>query len=105
MDLWKVACPLIVSVVFSCTCMYAHAMRTTIEIDEETHRRLREIAAARGERGFSRIVAEALAAYLSRQSDADEAVADALSAIGTLSADDAARMREAIDGWRDAWRS
>jgi len=38
-------------------------MRTTIEIGDDTLRKLREPAARRGEKGYSRIVEEALGAY------------------------------------------
>lgn len=80
-------------------------MRTTIELSDEMHRKLRELAAARGERGFSAIIAEALAAHLARDAQSDAEVADALAAVGKLPARSAARMREAVGGWRDAWRS
>ncbi len=39
-------------------------MRTTIEIDDEHRARLLEIAARRGLKGFSQIVAEAIERYL-----------------------------------------
>ena len=39
-------------------------MRTTIEIDDETLKKLRDLASERGERGYSRLINEALERYL-----------------------------------------
>lgn len=45
-------------------CMHDLRMRTTIEIDDEKLIKLKKLAAERGERGFSKLVDEALAAFL-----------------------------------------
>jgi predicted DNA-binding protein len=47
--------------------------RTTVEITEEQRRRLIALATERGERGFSRIVQEALERYLADVSSQVEA--------------------------------
>jgi hypothetical protein len=57
-------------------------MRITIEITDEQRARLMEIAGRRGEKGFSRIVQEAVDLYLERMDRSDEAVRDAIAAIG-----------------------
>jgi len=44
--------------------MHDRCMRTTIEIDDETLKKLRDLASERGERGYSRLINEALERYL-----------------------------------------
>ena len=80
-------------------------MRTTIELSNELHARVWALAAARGDKGISAIVAAALADYLGREAKGDAAVADALDRLGRLPERSAERMRQALGGWRDAWRS
>ncbi|HMO95079.1 MAG TPA: ribbon-helix-helix protein, CopG family [Tepidiformaceae bacterium] len=48
-------------------------MRTTIELSDDTLRALRELAARRGEKGYSKIIAEALEAYFAAPSTLAEA--------------------------------
>jgi predicted DNA-binding protein len=80
-------------------------MRTTIEITDEQRARLMEIAGRRGEKGFSRIVQEAVDLYLERMDRSDEAVRDAIAAIGSLSDRSAERMAASIREARRRWRS
>jgi len=47
-------------------------MRTTIEISPEHRTRLMELAARRGEKGFSKLVQQALDAYLKSQTGEEE---------------------------------
>ena len=47
----------------TCLCMYDAAMRTTIEMDDKHRAALLELAARRGEKGFSALVGEAIDAY------------------------------------------
>jgi hypothetical protein len=54
-------------------------MRTTIEMKPEHRARLLELAANRGDKGFSTVVAEALELYLETQSGRAEAIQSALS--------------------------
>ncbi len=79
-------------------------MRTTIEITDEQRARLMEIAGRRGEKGFSRIVQEAVDLYLERMDRSDEAVRDAIAAIGSLSDRSAERMTTSIREARRRWR-
>jgi predicted transcriptional regulator len=79
-------------------------MRTTIEITDEQRARLLELAARRGEKGFSRIVQEALDRYLSAESLRAERVEAALSVIGSWSDAEAERLRDSVRQLRERWR-
>lgn len=76
-------------------------MRTTIELSDPLYRRVRALAAARGVRGFSPIVEEAVRDYLERDASAatpaDDAFAAARGAWGTA---DAKRFEAEL---RDVW--
>lgn len=76
-------------------------MRTTIELSDPLYRRVRALAAARGVRGFSPIVEEAVREYLERDevgvTPAEDAFAAARGAWGTA---DAKRFQTEL---RDAW--
>lgn len=90
--------------------MHVHAgenrwMRTTVEIKDEHRSRLLELAARRGEKGFSRIVGEALDEYFESQDDRTEKVRRALDAVGSLSDGEASEMRSEARRLRDSWRS
>jgi metal-responsive CopG/Arc/MetJ family transcriptional regulator len=79
-------------------------MRTTIEMKAEHRARLLELAARRGEKGFSRLVADAIQAYLDRETDGQKARRKALAMRGTLSAKEANRLRRHVTGLRENWR-
>lgn len=78
-------------------------MRTTIELSPEHRSRLIALAARRGEKGFSRLIAEALERYF-----ADEAggasLERALRAAGSVSETEAERWRAEIRRIRERWR-
>lgn len=77
-------------------------MRTTVEITDAQYRRLVAVAAERGVRGFSKIVQEALDAYLASLSGAD---LDAVLALGgSFSDDEADEMLRLIHESRARWR-
>jgi hypothetical protein len=91
--------------------MHVHArhpgdVRTTVEISDRQRARLLDLAARRGEKGFSRIVEEALDRYFrevdgaARKERADRAVA----ALGTLGAKAAAALRASREETRKRWR-
>ncbi len=66
--------------------------------------KLLELAAERGEKGFSRLVQEAIDQYLARSEARKEQVRAARAVLGTLS-DEAAdalesRVRDSRSGWR-----
>jgi hypothetical protein len=79
-------------------------MRTTIEITPQQRARLMEIAARRGEKGFSKLVQEALDAYLRAQVGEDERRRRALMLKGVLAAGEAKGLREATREIRESWR-
>ena len=79
-------------------------MRTTIELKDESRARLLDIAARRGEKGFSALIDEAVDMYL-EAADADEARRRAALALrGRLGAKEAARLRGATAALRESWR-
>lgn len=79
-------------------------MRTTIELKDEHRARLLEIAARRREKGFSGIVAEALEDYLRRLESDATLRAEALHQRGSISGDDAERLRAHAAALRESWR-
>lgn len=78
-------------------------MRTTIEIGDEQRARLLELAARRGEKGFSGLVREALDLYL-RDQQRHHAVERAVSLRGYLSDDEAEDLEAATVRVRSQWR-
>ncbi len=79
-------------------------MRTTVEITDEHGARLVELAARRREKGFSRIVSEAIGQYLEAL---DRVEADRLKALklrGSLSPQQAERLERETAGIRSFWR-
>jgi hypothetical protein len=79
------------------------AMRTTIELSEAHRAVLLRLSAARGQKGFSRIVADAIDAYVGNLGLEDERVA-ALRLRGVLSAGDAAELEARTSAIRESWR-
>lgn len=79
-------------------------MRTTVEIPDPLYRRLRAEAGARGLRGFSSIVVEALSAYLDVEGRRQELVDALEGARGSWSDDDVAEWEQARQEAWAAWR-
>jgi predicted CopG family antitoxin len=79
-------------------------MRTTIELKDEHRAKLLELAARRGEKGFSDIVAEALEAYLVNLARDDEKRKIALRLGGSLDAAEVEELRAATRSLRESWR-
>ena len=79
-------------------------MRTTIEITDEQRSRLMALAALRNEKGFSKLVREALDEYLESKLDAAHKVARALEMRGALDEDDADAFARDCAGIRENWR-
>ncbi len=69
-------------------------MRTTIEISDTHRAKLLELAAERGEKGFSRLVREALEQFLVAEVARGARVNAALSAIGSLTDAQADRLHD-----------
>jgi hypothetical protein len=79
-------------------------MRTTIELKDASRARLLELAARRGQKGFSALIDEAVDMYL-LAADADEARRRAALALrGRLGATQADRLRRATAALRESWR-
>ena len=79
-------------------------MRTTVEITDEHRARLLELAARRGEKGFSKLVQEALDQYIDELEEHDRRVQDALSVLGKLDEKTARELEETIEHLRKRWR-
>jgi predicted transcriptional regulator len=79
-------------------------MRTTIEITDEHRAALLQLAARRGQKGFSAIVSEAIEAYLKAAGEEAKRRREALGLRGALSADEAERLRAATAEIRKTWR-
>lgn len=79
-------------------------MRTTIEITPEQRVRLLEMAARRGDKGFSKIVREALDVYLQTQASEGDKRRRVLLLKGALGADEADGLRAVTREIRGSWR-
>jgi hypothetical protein len=84
--------------------MYTRNVRTTIELKPEHRAKLLELAARRGEKGFSSVIAEAIESHLARTAENDDARRRALRLRGTLSRKDADGLRHTAEALRDSWR-
>lgn len=79
-------------------------MRTTIEIKPEHRAKLLELAAHRGQKGFSQLVAEALEAFLRAQAGQGEARKRARTLGGALASREAKALRAVTTEIRASWR-
>lgn len=79
-------------------------MRTTIEMNPEHRARILELAASRGEQGFSAVVAEALDLYLEAQRGRANAIRGALALKGSMGAKEAAGLSAETRRIRTDWR-
>ena len=83
---------------------YNQSMRTTIEMKPEHRARVMELAANRGEKGFSAVVAEALDLYLEAQESRNDAIRSALSLKGSMKEAEAAGLLAQTREIRANWR-
>lgn len=79
-------------------------MRTTIEMKPEHRAQLLELAARRGDKGFSTVVAEAIDAFLQGRSGVERARKEALKVQGSFSAKETERLRREVKRIRSHWR-
>ena len=79
-------------------------MRTTVEIRDDHRARLLDLAARRGEKGYSAILAEAIDTYLATLARDEEKRKTALGLQGSLSLEEADALRQATRSLRDSWR-
>jgi hypothetical protein len=81
-------------------------VRTTIELSDAQRARLLALAAERGEKGFSRLVQEAIDRYLGEieSAERDARLRSALDAIGSVSDEVAERLLAVHRELRATWR-
>lgn len=83
---------------------YLDCVRTTIELNDDQRARLLELAAERGEKGFSRLVQEAVDRYLAENAARRERVKAALAVAGSLDDEAADALEESARQLRKKWR-
>jgi metal-responsive CopG/Arc/MetJ family transcriptional regulator len=79
-------------------------MRTTVELSDAIRAKLLELAARRGERGFSAVVEEAVARYLEEEGRREERAERARAVIGAMDDEDARALESSVRTLRDRWR-
>jgi predicted transcriptional regulator len=79
-------------------------MRTTLEITDAQRARLLEIAARRGEKGFSHLVQDALDRYLADEEHRNAQIEAALALAGTLDDKAAEALEGSVRQLRKTWR-
>jgi len=79
-------------------------MRTTIEIPDTQRARLLELAARRGEKGFSRLVQEAVERMLAEDDSRKSRTKAALALKGSIGAKAADDLEASIARVRSTWR-
>ena len=84
--------------------MYNRRVRTTIELKPEHRSRLLELAARRGEKGFSSVIGEALDLFLEGAGHREHLLGQALKQRGSFSEAEAAQLRREADALRRRWR-
>lgn len=78
-------------------------MRTTLELDDELRARLVELAAERGEKGYSSLVNEALREYLAREEQRQNMLDEVMSLRGSLDEAQAEQLRERVESAWENW--
>lgn len=79
-------------------------MRTTVKIPDEIRARLLEMAARRGERGFSGLVEEALERFLAEEERRRERAEAARAVLGRLNDEEAEALDQTVRALRSTWR-
>jgi metal-dependent hydrolase (beta-lactamase superfamily II) len=79
-------------------------MRTTVEISDSQRAKLLKLAAERGEKGFSRLVGEALERFLADEGSRKDRIRNALALEGTLDKKAADEMEASVRRIRSTWR-
>jgi metal-responsive CopG/Arc/MetJ family transcriptional regulator len=79
-------------------------MRTTVDIKPEHRDALMALAARRGEKGFSSVLAEAIEEYLDEEKTRVRRRKESLSLAGSLSTKEARSLRGATIFLRENWR-
>jgi hypothetical protein len=79
-------------------------MRMTIDISDHRRSVLKVLAAQRGQRGYSKIIEEALDRYLAEQVRNSEAKEKALAMRGSWQQDEIERTRSRLIELREQWK-
>lgn len=79
-------------------------MRTTVEMKPEHRSALLALSARRGEKGFSAVLAEAIAAFLEGEAERHRRREEVLRLAGSLSSEDAEALRATTQSVRESWR-
>ena len=79
-------------------------MRTTVEMKAEHRSALLALAARRGEKGFSSILAEAIEHYLDNERSRADRRKELLSLAGSISAAEARELHNLTRSIRENWR-
>lgn len=79
-------------------------MRTTVEIDDVHRAELLKLAAERGEKGFSRLIQEALDLYMRQHRARRDAVVKALALQGTFTVGEGDALEASTRRLRGKWR-
>ncbi len=79
-------------------------MRTTVEMKPEHRSALLALAARRGEKGFSSVLAEAIEEYLADEKTRVQRRKELLSLAGSLSPEEAKSLRRTTTSLRENWR-
>jgi metal-responsive CopG/Arc/MetJ family transcriptional regulator len=83
---------------------YYGSMRTTIELPDAQRARLLDLAARRGEKGFSRLIQEAVERLLANDDSRQVRTEAALALKGTLDAKAADDLEASVARIRSTWR-
>lgn len=79
-------------------------MRTTVEMKPEHRSALLALAARRGEKGFSSVLAEAIDEFLQGEAERRRRREDILGLAGSLHLEEAEGLRETTRALRESWR-
>lgn len=79
-------------------------MRTTVEIPDVQRARLLELAARRGEKGFSRLVQEAIDRLLAEDDSREVRTKAALALEGSMGTQEADELLSSVVRIRSTWR-
>ncbi len=79
-------------------------MRTTVELTDAQRARLLKLAAERGDKGFSKLVQEAIDEYLEARVARDRRVEAAVAVLGSLDDSAAEALYQTVVDLRARWR-
>jgi hypothetical protein len=79
-------------------------MRTTVEMKAQHRSALLALAAERGEKGFSSVLAEAIQVYLDGERERARQREEFLSLAGSLSPEEGEELRARVRAIRENWR-